>query len=406
MSNTGGGGVIPVDIEDKVGAGLDAAFGDGITPETSPEAPPPPPPAEAAPAEAAPATPSTSPALPTFDPSPYSKDVQDLLARHGGDLNKAGAEYFRAQNSAAAEIKRLKAQLREFQSTPQPSATPGQPQPQATPSAQPAATPAELAQIDGSIQGLEREFQVVEQYRTQITQEAQQLDQQRATAQQDLTGLLDRLATGDPYTTDLAVIRTEATRVRAALSQLDAKRQQLDYNYREANLQRNLLIRDYGIQKQLRDTTARTLSYVQARESDQRERLQADLSGFRDSYLGAAEASGKAVGIPDSLLPRFVQYARMAGLDYTSVLNEDGEYQRIDDLQTFTESLAKSYLEDLDSHHRARAAQYAAQKTADATPRTPTGSRVAPPTPAAGPRFKSVEDLEAHLDAEFERQLG
>jgi hypothetical protein len=362
-----------VDLTDKA----DAAFDDVTSTAETPAA------AQATPVSAVPSgpppaeTPVASPEAQTGPPPAqsqgsappaYSKDVNDLLLKHGGDLQAAARHYFDLQNQNAELNRKIE------EASHRPAEPPSAP-------AQVESLAPEVQRFDSRLRAIEGERKILEdQYATKVA------------SQNDLQGKIDEtleLLTSNEIETDyqaltreLKKLRGQKARVDSDISKIKATAASQDNEYLNIITQKDLAVK--------------VLSLSQAREAEVYAHREREVSDFRSSFDHTVEAISQAK-IPKDLHDEYKEWVE--AMTFRFLRTPTGTDDRgnpvfentVQDLPAYLTAQADRFLQTQDKYHRVKSAEYSQLKVADATVNSGNGATVAPETK----RLRSVAEFDA-----------
>lgn len=357
-----------IDVSDKADEAFDISTPE--TPEPSVTAP-----VETAPAEAAPeptvvpeAQPGPPPAEAQGSATTYSKDVNDLLLKHGGNMEAAARHYFETQKQNA-ELARQLEELR--QQAPR----------ETTPTAPAEISDADVQVHDSRLRELDAEFQSLdERFR------------EKEAKQKDLKGQIDdiqhKIANPD-LEDDLAALSKDLRKLLSQKGRIDAEVEKIRAEGKEN-------LREQKYQAALKSQATKLASLYHSREAEQEALRSTEVKAFRSDYDTKAASVAEAK-IPEISRKNFLDWAE--ALTFRYLRTPTGRDQRgnpiftnvIEDANGWTSALADKYLAMLDEHHRAKSSEYSKLKAADATVNSGNGASVAPETKKA----RSVADFDA-----------
>lgn len=344
---------------EKAEASLDAALAETPEPVQDAAATP-----EPAPVVESPSTPEpvVAPAgtTPPASAPQYSDAAQALLAKYGGDINKAAEHYW--------EAVRQNAELTRPPVAPTPA-----PQPETDP---------EVQQLDSRLLVLDQEFRGFDTDFVKAKTRREELEA-------SLEELQDKLAAPD-IDADVPQLQVQFRRARTDLGRARQREQEIVLRARENRGQ-------FDVTTALRSQALKFQRIFQTRQAEEAERYNFQVSTFRNDFDNALESASGTV--PEELKSEFGDYARAMALRYLQTPGPDGQRPVISDPKAYTSALAQRYLGAFDKHHRVRSSQYGADKAAHAQLSTPGAVKAAPPDKA---KRKSVQEWdEFHEDLVF-----
>jgi hypothetical protein len=323
-----------------------------------------------------------SPAVTTAIPEPPAPPVQATPAVPTAQPEQG------TPAAPASDYESLKAQIAELKQALTAQQTPKVETPEAP--AEPPPTPQELVDLDNIISGVSLSYQTA---KSQVEQAIPQRDQWFSTLNKLNRQL--RKAEMDP-TIDKGKVINDIEAAEEAIAQYD--------RFIQAKQgEQARLVQDFRLYENQRETMKRLHTLTQDQERRVREAEQASLerqsTDWRKSKWEPAK-SAAATKVPEALRKGFDSYVERLGKAQVHSRDAQGRYSNgIEDVNAFVNSAAEEFL----AIAREGALSYSTTKIADAQVSSPPPGKAATPTPTRADSLKTVEDLERHLEAEWDR---
>lgn len=307
-----------------------------------------------------------------------NKDYEDWLTKWGGpnrDPNVAARASWDANNRLSEQANRIK-ELEAKTTAPPAEVVAKEPEPEPV--------PADVKRFDDQLRTIKERNEKVREAHSKV------LDAQDA-VQDEINRLVEQI-TGNDLELDADVAARKTLRVkRAELERLVANQIGLEREH-EALKDR------FENTKTLKSITERTLALSSAREAEIRDvesrREEAAIEQFGVAFFKALPevASQGDQKIPESLMDDWKEFAKTRS--HAKLRVED---LKTEDIPAFLADAKKAFLSTLDKFHRSKAAEYAKQKTLDASVNAPDGkAAVAGEVKKTG--FKSRQEVERFME--------
>lgn len=307
-----------------------------------------------------------------------NKDYEDWLTKWGGpnrDPNVAARASWDANNRLSEQANRIK-ELEAKTTAPPAEVVAKEPEPEPV--------PADVKRFDDKLRAIEEHNKILQE-------DFGKVQDAKDAARKEINRLVDQIA-GNDLELDADV---------AARKSLKAKRAEFEYLLREEQairVEHERLKDKYDSTKTLKQITERTLALSSAREAEIRDvesrREEAAIEQFGVAFFKALPevASQGDQKIPESLMDDWKEFAKTRS--HARLRVED---LKTEDIPAFLADAKKAFLSTLDKFHRSKAAEYAKQKTLDASVNAPDGkAAVAGEVKKTG--FKSRQEVERFME--------
>ena len=354
-----------IDVQDKA----EAAFDNQVesTPDPPVQASPTPEPntsAQEPVAQSAPEPPSQEP--PSAGPTNYSKEVNDLLLEHGGNIEAAAKHYFELKNAVLARQ--------------------AEPVQQQAPRETPATAPVES--LDPDVQRFDSRLRTIDAEFQELDTKFREKTAKQGELQEQIDGIVREIANPE-LETDLQALSKELRKLQSQKGRLDAEVNRIRADGKAFLSEKDNLT-------SLKNQAVRLATLYQAREAEQRTQEAQQVSQFRVTYDSTA-AQVAETKVPKDLREDFLSWAEATTFRYLRTpTGKDHQGNPIftnyvEDLGGWTTALADRFLAMMDKHHRVKSSEYSQLKAADATVNSGNGAAVAPETK----RPRSVAEWDA-----------